>query len=102
MRRAYNLYANSEVISGKELLEIDSVNKTGVGTWLINDCLDFNDVDWRYSFPQEDQNIDITHEYDDENKTLTLTVKKDGARYDPRGFTVAVNYADLESEEVAE
>ncbi|BCE02906.1 hypothetical protein [Marinicellulosiphila megalodicopiae] len=101
MRKAFNLYANGDVRSGKELIEIDSINKTDIGTWVINDCLDFNEVDWRYSFPQEDQNIVIEHGYNANEKTLSLFIKKDSVLYDPRGITVAVNYKDTPLDQVA-
>ena len=92
MRKAYNCYLDGSFTNPQN----GHIEKTGVGTWLIPDCLPFDPKKFPYSLPTEDNNIVITNVYDSDNKTLTLTVKKDGVLYDCRGFTVSVNYEDME------
>lgn len=98
MRKAYNLYKDGSIFSGKaELVDFDGVKKTGVGTWEIYNCLDFDLKSWRYEYPTEDRNLDVTSEF--YGGTLTIIIKKDGDLYDPRGITVAVNYSEIEESE---
>jgi len=98
MRKAFNCYKNGDVKSGKTPVDAVEcgIKKTGVGEWSFSDCLDFDAENWRYSLPMEINGIEIEHSYDAENKTMSISVKKDGALFDCRGFTIALNYEDAE------
>ena len=98
MKRGFNCYLDGTFTSPQD----GFIEKIGVGIWLIKDCLPFESKKWPYSLPAEDSNIEIANEYDSENKTLTLTVTKNGESYDCRGFTVSVNYDDLPAETIQE
>ena len=92
MKKGFNCYFDGTYESPQN----GEIEKTGVGTWLIKDCLPFNPKKYPYSLPTEDSSIEISNVYDEENKTITLTVTKDGELYDCRGFTVSVYYEDIE------
>ena len=98
MRKAYNLYKDGSIFSGKtELSDFDGAKKIDTGTWEIYNCLDFDGKNWFVEFPSEDNQLTIESEF--ENNTLTVMIKKYGELYDCRGFTLAVNYHDIEEGE---
>lgn len=98
MKKGFNCYADGTFTSPQK----GFIEKVDTGTWLLKDCLPFDVKKYPYSLPIEDSNISITSEYDNENKSLTITVKKYGELYDCRGFTVSVFYDDpvIESENI--
>lgn len=105
MRKAFNCYAAGNVKSGRtEINLIDfGIEKTGVGQWLFSDCLDFDLEKWRYERPIDHSTglpmlLEITSNYSAELKQMSISVKKDGKLFDCRGFTIALNYEDIESE----